>query len=113
MITDCKNENDFKNLLAKSKEKPQMLLKHSTSCPVSRTAMAEFRRLATTNGEADLSVVLVIETRPLSAWIAEQTGVTHESPQVILLRDGEAVWSASHHHIDLDSMKAAIEETLN
>jgi len=110
VIADCRNENDFTTMLSKSREKLQLLLKHSTRCPTSRNAMAEFRRLATTNGDADLSVVLVFETRPLSTWIAEQIGVSHESPQVILLRDGEAVWNASHQEIDLDSMKAAIAE---
>lgn len=110
MIADCRNENDFATMLNKSRDRLQLLLKHSTHCPTSRTAMAEFRRLATTNGDADLSVVLVIETRPLSTWIAERIGVDHQSPQVILLRDGEAVWNASHHEIDLDSMKVAISE---
>jgi bacillithiol system protein YtxJ len=37
--------------------------------------------------------------RPLSQQIAARTGVRHESPQVIILRHGAAVWSASHDEI--------------
>jgi len=40
--------------------------------------------------------VLVREDRPLSLAVAERTGVEHQSPQVICLREGRACWHASH-----------------
>jgi bacillithiol system protein YtxJ len=110
VINECKNERDLEALIEKSKEKPQLLLKHSTRCGLSKMAMAEFRRLAASNGDAGLSVVLVVETRPLAAIIADQTGIPHESPQVMLFCDGKVVWHASHNDVNLGNMKEAVEK---
>lgn len=113
MINECRTESDFRALIEKSKEKPQLLLKHSTRCGLSKMAMAEFRRFAATNGDVGLSVVLVVESRPLATQIAEQIRIPHESPQVILLRDGEAVWHASHSDVNFGNMKEAVEQASN
>jgi len=51
----------------------------------------------------------VQQNRELSALIAEETGIRHETPQVILFRNGEAAWSASHGAVTLTAMKAALE----
>jgi len=49
-------------------------------------------------GHAGVPVYLVrvVEDRPVSDYIAERTGVRHESPQVIVLRAGKVRWHASH-----------------
>jgi bacillithiol system protein YtxJ len=69
-----------------------LVFKHSTTCPVSATAGQEVRSM-----ETDLPIywINVREQRELSNWVAETYGVTHESPQLILIRDGAAqkVWS--------------------
>jgi bacillithiol system protein YtxJ len=69
-----------------------LLFKHSTACPISASAAREVRTL-----ETDLPIywVNVIEQRGLSNWVAEAYGVTHESPQLILIRGGaqKKVWS--------------------
>lgn len=72
------------------------VFKHSTTCPVSARAAREVEAL-----ESDLPVywVNVREQRELSNWIAEALGVRHESPQLILVRDGRAVKSWSHFEI--------------
>jgi len=49
--------------------------------------------------------VLVREDRPLSLAVAERTGVTHESPQVICLAGGKSVGHASHYGITLGALK--------
>lgn len=43
--------------------------------------------------------VLVIESRPLSLALADDLGVRHASPQMILVRDGKPIWSTSHYDI--------------
>jgi bacillithiol system protein YtxJ len=54
--------------------------------------------------------VLVREDRPLSLAVAERTGVTHESPQVICFVGGKAVGHASHHDITVAELKRLIAE---
>jgi bacillithiol system protein YtxJ len=57
--------------------------------------------------------VLVVEDRPVSMHVADQTGVRHQSPQAILLYRGEPVWDESHYRITQDSMEAALERALD
>ena len=52
--------------------------------------------------------VLVREDRPLSLTVAERTGVSHESPQVICLVGGRAVGHASHHHITAEALRRMV-----
>jgi bacillithiol system protein YtxJ len=68
------------------------IFKHSTTCPVSAHAAGEVQAM---QGELPIYWVNVREQRELSNWVAEHYGVRHESPQLILLRDGkpEKVWS--------------------
>jgi hypothetical protein len=53
-------------------------------------------------------LVDVAQQQDLSRRIAEQTGVRHQSPQVLVLRQGEAVWSASHRAITAAAVIAAL-----
>jgi bacillithiol system protein YtxJ len=66
--------------------------KHSTTCGISARAAMEIEALQT---ELPVYWVNVREQRDLSNWVADQYGVTHESPQLILLRGGavEKVWN--------------------
>jgi bacillithiol system protein YtxJ len=74
-----------------------LVFKHSTTCPVSAAAGQEVRGLAT-----DLPIywINVREQRELSNWIASAYGVTHESPQLILVRGGKAEKSWSHDEVN-------------
>jgi bacillithiol system protein YtxJ len=51
---------------------------------------------------------MVIEDRSLSLRVAQAIGVGHESPQVILLHKGKAVWHTSHWSITEEEMRAAL-----
>jgi len=46
--------------------------------------------------------------RPISNRIAELFSVQHQSPQLILIRDGKAIYHASHSEIDFDAMVAKV-----
>jgi len=73
-----------------------LVYKHSTTCPVSSTAGHEVRGL-----ETDLPIywINVREQRDLSNWVAEAYGVTHESPQLILISGGKAARVWSHYEV--------------
>jgi bacillithiol system protein YtxJ len=73
-----------------------LVFKHSTTCGVSATAAKEVRAM-----ETDLPIywINVREQRDLSNWVAETYDVTHESPQLILIRDGEPEKVWNHYEV--------------
>ncbi len=110
-IQQVSTMQDVEELLRASVSRPVLLLKHSTACPVSARAHGEFCGLAARRsgaGEGPLfALVRVIEERPVSLALAARLGVRHQSPQAILIRDGRAVWHASHHEVTAAAMETA------
>lgn len=102
--------------LASTRGKPAFIFKHSTRCPISSGANRRVRDyiLDKQDAEADIPefyLLKVVESRAVSDALAEQLGVPHQSPQLILVRDGKAVWSTTHHNIAADAIDKALEET--
>jgi len=92
-------------LINLSKLRPVVVFKHSLTCPVSAEAyeqMIEFGQ--------EVALIEVQTSRELSREIERRTGITHESPQVILLRNGEVVWTASHFDVKADAITKALKE---
>ena len=82
-----------------------LLYLHDPWCPINIRAMAELGGLPGPIHSIDVS-----SQQPLSREVARRTGIRHESPQAILLRDGQPVWHASHHRIarfEVDEATAA------
>jgi bacillithiol system protein YtxJ len=90
------------NLLTDSKQKPVIVFKHSNACSISSRAYREMEKI-----EGQVNILEVQSAREISRELANLTGVRHETPQVIVLRDGKAVWNASHFDVKaVDVMKA-------
>jgi len=104
---------DFNEVVKKSSSKPVFLFKHSTRCGVSAAAWQEFDafmgEISAGDNSVDFSRVLVVEDRPTSLKIAEETKVPHQSPQVMLIRNENVVWHTSHWAIT----KAKLHEALS
>ena len=94
----------FDNLISGSKEKPVIVFKHSNACPISARAYREMEKL-----EDQVNMIEIQAAPELSRELANITGVRHESPQVILLRDGKAVWNASHFDVNATTVSRALE----
>lgn len=94
-------------LLAQSHDAPVILFKHSTTCPISAAAYQQMSRL-----QSPVSLVVVQRARDLSRQIEQLTGVRHESPQIIILSKGQAVWSASHWKVTADAVESAMSKYL-
>jgi len=84
MIQDCRTVADFSALLRASQEKPVFLFKHSTRCPISASRWRILQEYAGREARADFWKLLVVEDRPVSLHVADQTGVRHQSPQAVL-----------------------------
>jgi bacillithiol system protein YtxJ len=95
----------FEQLLTRSHAGPVIVFKHSSTCPISAAAYQQMSQLG-----ADVSLVVVQRARDVSREIAQRTGVQHESPQAIVLRNGQAVWTASHYDITSDAVNNALRE---
>lgn len=89
-----------------------LVFKHSTTCPISGAAHDRFMQWADAapEGEVRLYRVHVIEDRPLSLGIAQETGVEHQSPQALLMREGRVLWHASHWAITGQSLAGAVAD---
>jgi bacillithiol system protein YtxJ len=101
---------DLDSLLERSRERPVWIFKHSVTCGISAGARRRYAAYAAeqADGDAVFTLLEVQHARPLSKAIAEATGVLHHSPQLILLRDGRAVWNTSHGRITADAMAEAV-----
>ena len=85
------------------------VLKRSPTCSISHAAEHAFDRYVAAlpeNPKLKIVKVDVISARPVSQRIAADTGIRHESPQVLLIAAGQKVlWSATHHDIDSAALK--------
>jgi len=88
------DEADLDRLFAESAEQPVVLFKHDFACHISANA---YRELTTIPG--DVPLIDVDRQKRLSDDVASRTGIEHESPQVIVLRNGRPVYAASHWDI--------------
>jgi len=91
-----------------SNEKPVIIFKHSTRCSISRMALKQFEREYDLNNVADAYFLDLIAHRDISNEIARRFNVYHESPQLILIRNGKAVYDVSHSDIDAIALKEKI-----
>lgn len=90
-----------------------VVLKWSPLCTISRAAEVVFERFAARlpAREADrLYSVNVVDSPDVAQQIARDTGVQHESPQVLVLGPGgKVLWHANHHSIDDRALAVAAE----
>jgi len=82
-----------------------ILFKHSPTCPVSWMAHREVMRLRAEQPDLPLYLISVRRRRDVARFIEERTGIRHESPQVIVLRGGAVVASASHDDVTASTIK--------
>ena len=102
---------DLETLIEKSHGQPVVIFKHSLTCPISTSAYREYQRYLGSIAEGSESVHALIEiqnARDVSSAVAERTGVRHESPQALVLREGKVVWHASHWDISADALSRAV-----
>jgi bacillithiol system protein YtxJ len=92
-------------LLAKSADRPQVVLKHSTRCGTSAMVKGRLERQQGQRAlAADFYLLTVIEHRAASNYLAERLAVPHESPQLVVLVGGEVVLDQSHLDVSLDEV---------
>jgi bacillithiol system protein YtxJ len=92
-----------------SVETPVIIFKHSTRCSISRMALKQFERDYNIEaGKAKPYFLDLLEHRDISNEIASRFTVQHQSPQLILIKNGKAVYNASHQDIDAGVVKGKV-----
>lgn len=97
------DEQQLDRLIADSADRPQVIFKHSTRCSISSVAKNRLEK-AKAPDSADFYYLDLITFRQLSARVAEVFNVYHESPQVLVIRNGECVYDESHMGITMDDI---------
>ncbi|RYZ20843.1 MAG: bacillithiol system redox-active protein YtxJ [Chitinophagaceae bacterium] len=88
---------------------PRLLLKHNTTCPISRGVL---ERLQLPDNEIDgvdaLYVLDLMQHRDISDAVADRFGVEHASPQLLLLKNGSCTYHQSGFAISTDEVADAL-----
>lgn len=93
MITEIHTLDDIK-------EDTCLIFKHSSTCPVSANASKVVTTFSKKHPEVHIYMNIVQNEKELKWALADKYGVKHESPQIIVLRDGKVTASANHYHIE-------------
>jgi bacillithiol system protein YtxJ len=91
--------------VAKLDGAPGVLFKHSDTCGVSARAYGEMSRLP-----HPIGLVVVQQARAVSDEIEKRWRVSHETPQVLIVRDDTVLWSASHFQVKAADVESALEK---
>ena len=94
------DEEQLKSIIENSKQKAQVIFKHSNRCSISSVALQRLQR-ASQPGGIDFYFLDLIRYRPISNKIAEIFKVRHESPQVLVIKNGQCIFNESHLSIDM------------
>lgn len=102
------SEIDLSNLILNSKNHPDkyfMIFKHSTRCPVSAMSLHRLEKNWSLVKEKITPYYIdLIKFRSVSNQIEELFGVRHQSPQVLLIKNGKCLYHQSHHLISVEEI---------
>lgn len=101
---EIKTIEELDELFAESGDQAFVLFKHSTTCPISAGVYQEIA-----NADADINLVVVQKARNVSDAIAKKTGVRHESPQALVIKNGKVIYHAAHYDVTADEVEAGLK----
>ncbi len=99
--------NNLAEIIELSKERPIAIFKHSISCPIS--SMAKRRLESSWPSDIDIYYLDLINYRSISNDVSYQLGIQHESPQLLLIHNGQVKYHGSHLNIDTSTIKLYVD----
>jgi bacillithiol system protein YtxJ len=90
-------------IINKSFEQPQIIFKHSTRCSISSVVKNRLDKNQNPD-KTDFYYLDLISHRNISNQIAETFNVPHESPQILLIKNGECIFDESHSSIYMEEI---------
>jgi len=108
-LIEIENLEELKSAISQSGSMPVLLFKHSTTCGISARADRQMKKLLANPPENALYRLIIVQhARNVSNTVEAELGVMHESPQVIIVRNGKPVWTASHDEITEEDVRRAL-----
>ena len=86
-----------------SSQRPQVIFKHSTRCSISIMVKSRLEKSQAPDN-IDFHYLDLLNYRDVSNHIAEQFHVHHESPQILLIKNGDCIYSESQHAIFMEDI---------
>ncbi len=98
--------SQLKTISNESREKPIAIFKHSTRCSISSMAKSRLEReWELTEEDIKIYYLDLIAYRSVSNEIEQEFVVEHQSPQLLLIKDGEVTYHTSHSGISAAALK--------
>ncbi|MFI0427000.1 MAG: bacillithiol system redox-active protein YtxJ [Flavobacterium sp.] len=97
--------NQLDLIVSMSEEKAVLIFKHSTRCSISRFALKQFENEFNLEEKIEPYFLDLLNYRDISNEIAFRFNVQHQSPQVLLIKNGVVVYDASHSDIAVEDMR--------
>ena len=104
-LTDLGQLNEIMEL---SHQQPVAIFKHSTRCSISRMALKQFENEFDLEGSVTPYFLDLLNHRDISNEIATRFEVYHQSPQLLLIKEGKSIYDASHSDIDAVELKGRV-----
>lgn len=101
------SETQLEMIREQSHNRPAVIFKHSTRCSISMMAKSRLERAAAPES-VDFYYLDLLSYRPVSAKVAEVFSVHHESPQLLLIKNGECTYEETHNGISMDELTGNI-----
>ncbi len=103
-----RSTEELEQIIHLSQLKPQVIFKHSTRCSISSVAKSRLEK-ANAPEETPFYYLDLLSYRSLSNSIADRFSVEHESPQILVIKDGKCVYDESHMGIDMEEIKDQLQ----
>jgi len=98
--------NQLDVISEESKTKPVVVFKHSTRCIISKMALRSFESDYNLGDAFECYYLDLIAYRDISNEIANRFGIEHQSPQILIIKNGIVIYNESHEGIDANLLKA-------
>lgn len=110
--TALTTEEQIEKIKVESKTQPVLIFKHSTRCSISSTALGRLERKFKTEDMSPLKTYILdlLAHRNISNHVAEIFEVEHESPQVLIVKEGSPVYVKSHLAISFEEIRQLLSK---
>jgi len=102
-----REESELEEIIRRSESKSQVIFKHSTRCSISSVAKGRLERSRVPPG-ADFHYLDLISFRNISNKIAQVFKIHHESPQILVIKNGECIYDESHMGIRMEEIEEVV-----
>jgi bacillithiol system protein YtxJ len=97
------DEDQLQKIIVRSQEKPQVIFKYSTECQSSEVIFQRLQKDCCPK-HVDFHFLDLTIYQNISAKICDTFHVPHQSPQILLIKDGECIFEESHSEISLEKI---------